>query len=199
MLGSLDLDTKEAAMSNRITRLNFEELTPAAQSVLDARVKRLGYLGEFFRCAGHQPAVLIPFMEMTEALKKALPDRLTEVGALTIASLMGNDYERHQHERLSVRLGFGREWVAAVERLDPETGDELSAEERAVQRFVQLAVERKAKGVGQEFDALIDAIGADQAIALLFLIGRYITHALIVNTLELAPPVPSIFSSDSDL
>ncbi|MGV7123151.1 hypothetical protein [Sphingopyxis sp. 550A] len=186
-------------MSDRITRLGFEDLAPEAQAVLDARVKRLGYLGEFFRCAGHQPTVLVPFMEMTEALKKALPDRLTEVGALTIASLMGNDYERHQHERLSVRLGFGPDWVAAVERLDPAGGNELSAEERAVQRFVMFAIEKKAKGVAAELDALIDLIGPEQAIAILFLVGRYITHALIVNALELAPPVPSIFSEESDL
>ncbi|PQM26027.1 hypothetical protein CVO77_13065 [Sphingopyxis lindanitolerans] len=186
-------------MADRIQRLSFEELAPKAQAVLDARVKRLGYLGEFFRCAGHQPTVLVPFMEMTEALKKALPDRLTETGALTIASLMSNDYERHQHERLSVRLGFGHDWVAAIERLEPDGNDALSPDERAVQRFVMIAIERKAIGVGAELDALIDAIGSDQAIAILFLIGRYITHALIVNALELAPPVPSIFSKESDL
>jgi hypothetical protein len=138
-------------------------------------------------------------MEMTEALKKALPDRLTEIGALTIASLMGNDYERHQHERLSVRLGFGHDWVAAVERLAPDIEEGLSTEERAVQRFVMLALEKKGKGVGAELDALIDAIGPDQAIAILFLVGRYVTHALIVNSLELAPPVPSIFSEESDI
>jgi alkylhydroperoxidase family enzyme len=186
-------------MADRIKRLTFEELAPNAQAVLEARVKRLGYLGEFFRCTGHQPAILVPFMDMTEALKKALPDRLTEVGALTIATMMGNAYERNQHERLSVRLGFGHDWVAAVERLTPGSGDALSDEERAVQRFVMRAVETNGRGAAVELEALIDAIGPDQAIAILFLVGRYITHALIVNALELAPPVPSIFSEESDL
>ena len=32
---------------------------------------------------------------------------------------------------------------------------------------------------------------ATLAIAVLMLIGRYVTHALMVNTLDLAPPVPS--------
>ncbi|WP_324698891.1 hypothetical protein [Novosphingobium sp. RL4] len=180
-------------MSERISRLEFEQLAPPVQAVLGARVKRLGYLGEFFRCTGHQPGILTPFMEMTEALKKALPDRLTEVGALTIATLVDNAYERHQHERLSEKLGFGREWIAAVERLSPEEQELLAPDERAVQRLVISAVERRGHGVSPELEAVIEAIGADAAVALLFLVGRYITHAIIVNALELAPPVPSIF------
>lgn len=176
-----------------ITRLEFDELTPEVQAVLRARVERLGYLGEFFRCTGHQPGILRPFMEMTEALKKALPDRLTEVGALTVAGVMANDYERNQHERLSRKLGFDTAWIAAVQRLSPDDATEMSDAERAVQRLILALIERKGKGVANEFAAAIDAIGADQALAILFLAGRYITHALIVNALELAPPVPSIF------
>ncbi|WP_235538795.1 hypothetical protein [Sphingomonas sp. Root710] len=165
-----------------------------AQALLSARVERLGYLGEFFRCTGHQPAILVPFMQMTENLKKALPDKITELGALTIASLATNNYERHQHERLSVRLGFEPEWVAAVEALDPDAHPLLSETEQAVQRFLIAAVRQHGRNVAVEFESVVDIIGADQAIALLFLIGRYLTHALIVNTLELAPPVPSIFA-----
>lgn len=184
-------------MSDRINRLEFDELAPEVRLVLQSRVDRLGYLGEFFKCAGHQPSVLAPFMEMTEALKQALPDRLTEVGALTVAGLMGNDYERNQHERLSRKLGFGEEWVRAVERLEPATAPELSDAERAVQALVIAAVEQRGKGVSSELEAAIDAIGPDRAIALLFLIGRYMTHAILVNALDLAPPVPSIFAEES--
>ncbi len=181
-------------MTDLIARLEFDQLSPAAQQVLEARVKRLGYLGEFFRCTGHQPGVLVPFMEMTEALKKALPDRLTETGALTVAKIMENDYELHQHERLSRKLGFGEAWVAAVEELKPDTAEGLSDEERAVQRLVIAAIDQRGKNVTTELEALIGLIGADQAIAVLFLIGRYLTHAVIVNALGLAPPVPSIFA-----
>lgn len=180
-------------MSQKIPRLSFEELAPNVQDVLRARVERLGYLGEFFRCAGHQPDVLAPFMEMTENLKKALPDRLTETGALTVATLMANQYELHQHERLSRKLGFGEDWVAEVEKADPAGAAGLSAEERAVQRLAIALIERKGKAVDDELDAVIELLGYEQAVAVLFLVGRYITHALIVNSLELVPPVPSIF------
>lgn len=180
-------------VSSRIRRMSFAQLAPRVQGVLRARVKRLGYLGEFFQCSGAQPDVLASFMEMTEALKKALPDRLTETGALTVATLMDNRYERHQHERLSKKLGLGEDWVAAVERATPDDAPLLSNAERAVQRLVVAMIEQRGSGVGAELEEVIDQIGPDQAIAVMFLVGRYITHAMIVNGLGLEPPVPSIF------
>lgn len=169
------------------------ELAPKVQETLAPRVNRLGYLGEFFKASGHNPDILVAFMEMTEALKKALPDRLTEVGALTVAGALGNEYERNQHERLSEKLGFGHAWVAAVNRLDPDLIGPMSEEERDVQRLALAVIERQGHGVEAELDALIDRIGPTQAMAVLFLIGRYVTHAYIVNALNLQPPVASIF------
>lgn len=184
-------------MSDKIPRLSFEELQPNVQDVLRARVERLGYLGEFFRCSGHQPDVLAPFMEMTENLKKALPDRLTETGALTVATLMENKYELHQHERLSRKLGFGEEWVAAVEQVAPDKAPLLTDQERAVQKLAIALIQQRGKNVEQELESVIEQIGVEQSIAVLFLVGRYITHALIVNSLNLEPPVPSIFDSSA--
>jgi hypothetical protein len=188
-----------AALSAKIERLEMDELAPAVRQALGPRVKRLGYLGEFFKCAGHAPDVLLPFMTMTDALKEALPDRMTEIGALAVAAAMGNDYERHQHERLSEKLGFGREWVAAAiagpdSNSRPGADSPLSPEERAVQRLAVAMVERRGHGVEAELEAVVDAIGAGPAMAMLFLIGRYVTHSFIVNALALAPPVPSIFT-----
>src|SRR5205807_7646143 len=160
-------------MSNKIPRLEMDQLAPELQQVIAARVTRLGYLGEFFKCYGHNPAVLVSFMEMTEALKHALPDRLTEVGSLTVAGLMGNDYERHQHERLSDKLGFGRDWIAAVNRLTPDSAGPMSEDERAVQRLAMAVVNRQGHDVQAELEVVIARIGPAQAMAVLFLIGRY--------------------------
>jgi alkylhydroperoxidase family enzyme len=183
-------------MSKKIPRLEMDALAPKVQETLGARVKRLGYLGEFFKCSGHNPDVLVSFMEMTETLKHALPDRLTEVGSLTVAGLMGNDYERNQHERLSEKLGFGRDWVAAVNRLEPDAAGPMSEDERSVQRLAIAVVQRRGKSVDKEFDSVIERIGYQQAMAVLFLIGRYVMHAYVVNALNLAPPVASIFAGD---
>ncbi len=181
-------------MSARIPRLDFDQLTPAVQALLEPRVKRLGYLGEFFKCTGHQPDLLGPFMTMTENFKKVLPQNVIEVGALSVAGLMQNPYERHQHERLCLKLGFAREWVEEINRLDPDRATRLDDTERRVQRFAIAMVERRGLGVGRELEAVIDALGHEQAIALMFLVGRYVTHALIVNGLGLQPPVPSPFA-----
>jgi len=40
----------------------------------------------------------------------------------------------------------------------------------------------------------VEAIGPERAAAVLLLVGRYLTHAIFVNSLELAPPVGSIFT-----
>ena len=180
-------------MSNRIPRLEMDQLEPQLQDTLRPRVERLGYLGEFFKCTGHAPDVLRHFMEMTEALKKAVPDKITETVALTIAVKTGNDYERNQHERLSFKLGFGKEWVRAVEELDPDNQSLLSDSERAVQQFAMIAMDRMGNECQQEFDRVLDFLEVSQAIGVLMLVGRYMTHAVAVNTLDLVPPKPSIF------
>jgi hypothetical protein len=160
---------------------------------LAPRVKRLGYLGEFFKCMGHQPQALLAFMQFTEAAKGGLSERLVETIALTVAGWMGNAYERNQHERLSLRLGFGREWVAQVNALDPPAAVHLSGEEQRLQRFILAVLNHKGKGARREFEQLVAELGPEQSTASLLVIGRYVVHALIVNTLDLAPPVPSVF------
>jgi alkylhydroperoxidase family enzyme len=183
-------------VSSKLPRLPFEQLDERAQAVLQERVERLGYLGEFFQVTGVQPTLLVPFMEMTHAFKEVLPQRLIELVALTVARLMDNRYEQHQHERLSHKLGFGKPWISAVLTLAPQDAAELSDAEQQVQQLVIAMVDRRGKAVQQELAAVIAAIGEQQSVAVLFLVGRYITHALIVNSLELAPPVQSIFKED---
>src|SRR5919202_464438 len=52
-------------------------------------------------------------------------------------------------------------------------------------------IERQGHDTTSELEAVIKAIGHEQAIAVLMLIGRYMMHALIVNSLALEPPVTS--------
>jgi hypothetical protein len=174
-----------------IPRLSQAELPPDVAAMLRPRIERLGYLGEFFKCAAHQPAALMSFMAFTEDLKHALPDRLTELVALTVSTELENTYERHQHERLCLKLGFGDAWVRAIEERDPARAKFLSAAERATQTLTLAVLRRHGKGAATELDALTTAVGHAQAIAVLMLIGRYVTHALMVNALDLKPPVPS--------
>jgi alkylhydroperoxidase family enzyme len=180
-------------VSGRIRRLALDELPPELAGKLRPRVERLGYLGEFFACAGHQPAALAGFVDFTEALKEALPARLTQLLALSVAGELGNDYERNQHERLARRLGLARAWIAAVNAREPDTALGLDETDRAAQRLALAVVRRGGRGVSRELEAVVDRVGATLAVGVLLVIGRYVAHAAFVNALEIRPPVPSIF------
>jgi len=165
-----------------IERIGFDELEPGLREVLRARVERLGYLGEFFQVAAHQPDALVSLNALTEQLRGALPDDAAETVALTVAAATGNDYERHQHERLSLKLGFTEEWIRGVIAMDSPDD---------VQRTVLALLADRGRGARQEVDALAAARGDSFAVAVVLLTGRYVMHSMVVNALELAPPVPS--------
>jgi alkylhydroperoxidase family enzyme len=178
-------------MSDLIPRLSREKLHPELEAFLQPRIERLGYLGEFFQCTAHQPEALLSFLEFTDHLKHALPNNLTEVVSLTVAQLMNNRYERVQHERLSLKLGFGEDWLREVLSLLGDGRGHLSEQEVLVQRLVVAAINRKGHDVTLELEAVVGSLGPATTIAVLMLVGRYVSHALIANALNLAAPVPS--------
>lgn len=179
-----------------IPRLEFDELPDSIARRLRDKYERLGYLGEFFAATAHQEAALAAFIDFTEASKGELDIRLVELVVLTVACLERVDYERNQHERLALKLGLPRRWVAEVERLDPDRA-RLDEQEKIVQRFVLIAVERRGRDVSSELSAVVDELGYRDAVAVLMLMARYVAHALLVNSLGIAAPVPSIFAEPS--
>lgn len=181
-----------------VPRLSFEELDPALAELLRPRVDRLGYLGEFFQATAHQPDALAAFYRFTDAVKGALGERMTEVIALTMATLTGNQYELHQHERLSVRLGYGRDWVATVERLAPDAVGDLTADDRDAQRLAMALFDDVGRSANPVLAEFADRHGPASAVAAMFVVGRYLVHGTIANALQLAPPVPSIFEDGFD-
>ncbi len=181
-------------MSSKIPRLSLDQMSPELAQKLRPRVERLGYLGEFFQCLANEPKPLLSFMQLTEDLKDALPDNLTEVVALTVAKETGNDYERHQHERLALKLGFTKEWIVWVlSLLGKEASGGMKPEEAAVQRLALAMIRSNGKKSSKEVEAVVKKIGPQKTVAVLLLVGRYMAHALAVNALELKPPVPSPF------
>src|SRR3984893_5726305 len=127
-------------MSELIPRLSQEELHPDLEAFLRPRIERLGYLGEFFQCTAHVPEALLSFLEFTDHLKHALPINLTEVVSLSVAQLMNNSYERVQHERLSLKLGFGENWLREVLTLKADGTGGMSEKEVLVQRLAMAAI-----------------------------------------------------------
>jgi len=174
----------------------MKDLPADLAEFLSPRVERLGYLGEFFKCGANRPDALLAFQKFTEESKKGLPKKLVEVVALTAAVQMGNAYERNQHERLCIRSGYSRGWVEAVECCQPDDFECMSAEEKNVQEYVLAAIDRRGNRVDFELDALVASVGPEVAVGIMMVLGRYVTHAIIVNSLDLVPPVPSIFEDD---
>lgn len=181
-------------MTYELRRLEYEALDPALREALEPRVRRLGYLGEFFAVAGHQPAALLAFHQFTEALKGALPPELTEVVALSAATELGNDYERCQHERLSVALGFDLAWIAAAEGRAGSDPAWLGERGGRVRDVVLAVLADRGHGAAASVSAAVELLGEEQAVAVLLLIGRYAAHAYVGNSVGLSAPVPSVFA-----
>ncbi|MEZ5075923.1 MAG: carboxymuconolactone decarboxylase family protein [Solirubrobacterales bacterium] len=169
-------------------RIPFDQLPDGLREQLRPRVERLGYLGEFFQVAAHQPDALTHFAAFTESLKEALPDRLVEAVALTVASRTGNDYERVQHERLALALGVDRDEVSAL------VSGELDGLDAATRAAAELAGEVCAARGGScaaGYERLERRVGPEVAVGCLMLAGRYLAHATMANTWGLEPPVES--------
>lgn len=183
-------------MTDKIRKLSFEELPPAIADRLAAKYERLGYLGEFFARTAHQPEALGAFIDFTNLSKGALNQRVVELIALTVATMQDVAYEKNQHERLSVKLGFGKDWVRDVERLVPEESVHLDQIEQRIQRYVVDAVRQNGVGVTHQLDRVVEAIGCDDTVAVMFVMARYVAHALLVNSMNIESPVPSIFDDE---
>jgi alkylhydroperoxidase family enzyme len=180
-------------MTSALRRLKYEELDASVREALEPKVRRLGYLGEFFAVAGHQPAPLLAFNEFTEALKRALPPELTEVVALTAATGLGNDYERCQHERLSLKLGFDLVWIAAAEGRAGSDPASLSDQARCAKDLVLAVLADRGHGAGGAVETAVERLGEEQSVAVLLLIGRYVAHGFVSNSTGLTAPVSSVF------
>lgn len=182
--------------SEIIPRIPYEEFDAGLKEALRPKVERLGYCGEIWQIGANVPKSMLSFANLTEDLKDEMPAKVVELVALTVAGVMGNVYERNQHERLADKLGYGRDWIAAVNKLEGDAANGLSDEERKIQKFVIAAIYRRGMDCKALFETMARAVGPKTATGVLISVGRCITHAIFVNTLELEPPVTSIFGKE---
>ena len=177
-------------------RLKLAEVDPKLAALLGPTVERLGYFGEFFQVTAHAPDALVKFMEYTAALKAYLPDNLNEVAALTVCSRLGADYERIQHERLALRLGFSRDWIAELTGRRGEPPSVLNIEERSVRDLAQAILGGNPRTIEAEIGRSADQLGPQKSVAAFLQITRFQTIAVICKAFRLSLPVPSIFEAD---
>jgi hypothetical protein len=166
---------------------------------LEARVARLGYLGEFFQVGAQQPQALAGFIDFTEALKNALPDRLVEVIALTIAAAAHNDYERVQHERLALKLGMSEREVRALVAGSPSAEDSFDELELATAALARDVLEARGSSCADRYEVVVRLAGPEVAVGCLMTATRYLAHSTMANTWGLRPPVASPLAGQPDI
>ncbi len=174
--------------SAALSPVPYEQLTPRLHGLLEARVRRLGYLGGFFAAAARQPVALGHFIEYTETLTETLPDDLVQVVALRTATLTGNEYELVQHRRLAAKQGMTPGWISAAEAGE---GSELAARHLATAALVDACVAHDGAGSRLSFARLVHLQGPDESMAVLMMLGRYVAHAAISNAVGLEANLPS--------
>jgi hypothetical protein len=173
--------------SPAVPAVAYEDLPEPLRSELAPRVRRLGYLGAFFSVLGHQPEALRDFHRFTEDLKTAVPDNLTEIVALTVATLLDNEYERVQHVRLATVQGHDAAWIAEASAADGSVA--LSPEESAVRDLARHLVDRRGRDARTRLDVVVELVGPRVAVGVVLLVARYVAHAHVANAFELVSPV----------
>ena len=178
-----------------IKPLALEEVDPKLREMLQPTVDRLGYFGEFFQYGAQAPGVLTGFMQYSGALKAAIPDDLNEALALTVCAHLGLDYERIQHERLAVKLGLARDWIATMVGCS-DTATLTPAQQ--AQRALAIAVSDGKIAEAREAAArLATEAGEAVAVAALFQATRFVAVCVIGRVFDLQLPITSIFAEEA--
>ena len=177
-----------------IPPLDFPDIGEDLQQLFQPTVARLGYFGDFFRYGSHTPQILSAFMGLSGALKAAIPDDVNETVALTVCTAVDFPYERIQHERLSEKLGFDRDWIAAM--VGRPSAAEITPLQQAARDLSVAMVEGRHDAARAAAEA-VAALGSPAlAVALLFQATRFMQVCAVGRTLGMQLARPSIFESN---
>lgn len=176
-----------------IPPLDFADIDESLQTLFQPTIDRLGYFGDFFRYGSHAPEVLSGFMGLSVALKQSIPDDVNETVALTVCSAMDFPYERIQHERLAEKLGFDRDWIAAM--IGRPSSAAITPTQAAARELSLAMIEGRHDDARVAAERIATLENPKLAIALLFQATRFMQVCAIGRTLAMQLAAPSIFDS----
>jgi Carboxymuconolactone decarboxylase family len=179
--------------SETFPRVVRETLPEPLSAHLGAIEKRLGYLNELFLLQSHVPASVESFMAYTQAVKAPLSDRQNELVALAACAVLHAEAELIQHERLALRLGLDKAFVAAAEGREGADAAALTPDEHLLRSVVCELIQNMGRGCEPALARLAGAIGAGPAMAVLLQSTRFIMIGVWGHVFEVKLPVPSIF------
>jgi alkylhydroperoxidase family enzyme len=148
------------------------------RALLDARPPR-----NIFRMLSHAPTLMPGIMELTGAIlyRMKLDPILRELAILRVAHLCGSEYEIHQHRKIAQAIGVPPHKIEAAGRdAEPQLYDER---ELLVLRMAEQVV-RKVKADDALFAATMAALGGEQTMELLVVIGCYVMLAQVLENAE---------------
>lgn len=182
-------------MTDALPRLSFEESDSRVQALLKPVVERLDYFGEFFQVAANHPDALLKFMEYTGAVKGPLDANVNELLALTVCSRCpGGEYERIQHERLSFKSGFSKEWIGELTGAIAPAESQLDTTEQKLRALAVAVVD--GEDATETLNAVVEALGAERSVAVMLQITRFQTICTLGRVFGMTLPVPSIFAEE---
>lgn len=182
-------------MTDALPRLSFDESDPRIQELLKPVVDRLDYYGEFFQVVANHPDALLKFMEYTGAVKAPLDANVNELLALTVCSRCpGGEYERIQHERLSLKSGFAKEWIGELTGEIVTAESQLDGTEMKLRELAIAVVD--GKDATAELNAVVEALGPERTVAVMLQITRFQAISTLGRVFGMTLPVPSIFEDE---
>jgi alkylhydroperoxidase family enzyme len=128
----------------------------------------------------HAPMLMPGIMELTGAIlyKAKLDPLLRELAILRVGHLCGSSYEVHQHIKIAQAVGLAADKIAGTE-WDADAGL-YGARELLVLRMAEQVV-RKVRADDALFAATAAALGDEQTMELLVIIGTYVMLAQVLE------------------
>ena len=167
----------------RITLQN-PETSPEAFAFL---TEKRGASAQFnvFRLIANVPDIMHAFLPMADVVRQGygIDPQLRELAVIMTCQTIGSHYERDRHWNMAIGLGVPK---AKLERLwDFDDSDAFSALEIAVLRLARDATRAPEQVDAKIWQSVSDALGEQQALALLFSIAWYNMTARITGPLKL--------------
>lgn len=155
-----------------------DQVPQEVRRLLDARPPR-----NVFRMMSHAPALMPGVMALTGAIlyQAKLEPVLRELAILRVGHLCGSSYEVHQHRKIAQAIGMAADKIDGT-ALDADPGlyDER---ELLVLRMAEQVV-RKVKADDALFAATAAALGHEQTMELVIVIGVYVMLAQVLENAE---------------
>ena len=174
----------EAGQPMALITLQDPESQPEAFAFL-AEKRGASSTFNVFRMIANVPDILYNFVPMADAVRQGygIDPGLRELAIVMTCQTIGSSYERDRHWNMALNLGVPRSKLEHI--WDFEHTEIFSVLEVAALRLARDATRSPEQVAPEVWQAVSDALGEQQALALLFSIAWYNMTARLTGPLKL--------------